>query len=314
MKKWLFFIIAVVFAGWLASLNPRVGLAVYDIAAATEARVYGFQKSYVSIGDMRMAVYERSTPEANNTVILLHGYTASKELWLRFANQLGPRYHIIIPDLAGHGETGFYSEWSYRASHQAEYVAKLMTTLGIERATLVGNSMGGMIAANFALMFPQRTHAIVLFNPAGVTPPQPSETEAMFAAGQSPFEIDNPQQFFDFYELTMAQPPFAPQFVLRGMAQRYHERKSNYTRIAQDFRFHDQLDTRLNEIRVPTLIIWGDRDRILSPSAAPVWHRGIAESELHVFEDIGHMPMVEVPQESASVVENFLSKTLTSQH
>ncbi|RWU09134.1 alpha/beta hydrolase [Pseudidiomarina gelatinasegens] len=308
MKKFIVTTLALVFAAWLATLHPRVGLAFYDAVGALEARIYGFQKSSVDIGDMQLSVYARNSEQARKTIILLHGYTASKEIWLRFANRLNPEYRVVIPDLAGHGETGFFSGWSYRASSQAKRVAQLMDKLGIERATIIGNSMGGMIAANFAIMYPQRATSIVLFNPAGITPPQPSVTEAMFAAGESPFEIDSQQQFFDFYQLTMAKPPVVPDFVLRGMALRYSERKADYAQIAQDFRFHDQLDGRLNQISTPTLIVWGNQDNILSPSAAPVWHQGIKDSQLHIFDGIGHMPMVEVPNESAQRVQAFLAE------
>lgn len=306
MKKFLVTLLVLGFAAWLVSLHPRVGLAFYDAAGVLEAKLYGFEKSFVRIDDMEMAVYERNAQHADETLILLHGYTASKELWLRFANQLSERYHVIIPDLAGHGETGYFSGWSYRASAQAERIAQLMNTLNVEQATIIGNSMGGMIAANFAIMYPLKTNKIVLFNPAGVTPPEPTETEQMFSRGESLFEIDSADEFASFYERTMAQPPFVPQFVLRGMAERYRERKANYAHIAQDFRFHDQLDNRLGLIRVPTLIIWGDQDQILSPSAAPLWHQGIHQSELTIFNGIGHMPMVEVPQQAAQRVTEFL--------
>lgn len=306
MKNLLVTLIVLVFAAWLVSLHPRVGLAVYDAVGVIEAKLYGFEKSFVRINEMEMAVYERNTLNTSEAVILLHGYTGSKELWLRFANQLDEHYHVIIPDLAGHGETGYFSGWSYRASAQADRVAQLMETLGLERATIIGNSMGGMIAANFAIMYPLKTNKIIVFNPAGVTAPEPSETERLFAQGDSPFEIDNADEFAEFYELTMAQPPFIPEFVLRGMALRYSERKTEYAHIATDFRFHDLLDNRLELIRAPTLVIWGDQDRILSPSAAPIWQRGIRQSELHIFKGIGHMPMVEVPQQAAQRVTEFL--------
>lgn len=306
MKKFIFTLLALGCAFWLASMHPRFGLAVYDVTAATEAKLYGFDKVWVELDEMPMATYQRGTPTGDNTVILLHGYTASKELWLRFAKHLGDDTHVVIPDLAGHGETGYFSGWSYTAAAQADRVQQLMNKLAVPQATIVGNSMGGMIAANFAIMYPMQTQAIALFNPAGVTPPTPSVTEAMFAEGNSPFEINNTAEFLAFYRLTMAQPPFAPEFVLRGMAERYMQRKQAYQHIANDFRFNDQLDNRLGLIKVPTLIVWGDKDQILSPTAAPVWHDGIAGSKLVVFEGIGHMPMVEVPEASAALVSEFV--------
>lgn len=306
MKKFIFLLFALFCAGWLASMHPRFGLAVYDFTAATEARLYGFEKRWVTLDDVTMATYQRGTPNGNNTVVLLHGYTASKELWLRFARHLDDNLHVVIPDLAGHGETGYFSHWSYTASAQAERVRQLMSQLQVPQATLIGNSMGGMIAANFAIMYPAQTQAIVLFNPAGVTPPTPSVTEAMFAQGESPFEIDSTEAFLKFYSLTMAKPPFAPTFVLRGMAQRYMARKQAYAHIANDFRFNDTLDNRLHRIAAKTLIVWGDQDQILSPTAAPLWHDGIRDSELVIIEGVGHMPMVEVPETSAALVKSFV--------
>lgn len=310
MRKFIFTLLALFCIAWLASLFPRVGLAVYDVSTTVEARVYGFDKVWVELDELPIATYQRGEPNGTNTLVLLHGYTASKELWLRFANQLSSNWHVVIPDLAGHGETGYFSGWSYTASAQAQRVKQLLERLGVAQATVIGNSMGGMIAANFAIMYPHQTRAMVVFNPAGVTAPAPSVTEAMFARGESPFEIDSTAEFLAFYDLTMEQPPFAPEFVLRGMAQRYMERKESYAHIAQEFRFHDQLDERLALIQAPTLIAWGDNDQILSPSAAAVWHHGIAQSELYIFEGIGHMPMVEVPTASAELVTEWLLKTL----
>src|SRR5690606_6943341 len=134
MKKFIVTLFVLLFAAWLASLHPRVGLAFYDTAAVVEARLYGFEKAYVSIDEMQLAIYQRHPAGASKTVVLLHGYTAAKELWLRFANQLSDEYRVIIPDLAGHGETAFYSEWSYRASAQAERVRQLLDVLEVEQA------------------------------------------------------------------------------------------------------------------------------------------------------------------------------------
>lgn len=306
MKKFIFLLFALFCAGWLASMHPRFGLAVYDLTAATEARLYGFNKVWVALDEMPMAIYERGTPNGHNTVILLHGYTASKELWLRFARHLDDSLHVVIPDLAGHGETGYFNGWSYTAAAQAARVNQLMTKRYAQQATLIGNSMGGMIAANFAIMYPEQTQAIVLFNPAGVSPPTPSVTEAMFAQGLSPFEIDSTEAFLKFYTLTMAKPPFAPTFVLRGMALRYMARKQAYVHIAQDFRFNDSLDNRLHLIDSKTLIVWGDQDQILSPTAAPLWHDGIRDSELVIIKGVGHMPMVEVPETAATLTKSFV--------
>ena len=77
MKKFLVTLLVLGFAAWLASLHPRVGLAFYDAVGAAEAKLYGFEKSFVRIDDMEMAIYERNAHNADETLILLHVYTAS---------------------------------------------------------------------------------------------------------------------------------------------------------------------------------------------------------------------------------------------
>lgn len=311
MRKWLLGLGVAFILLWGATWHPLTGQLVYETTQRIEATLYGFKKGRVDLGDMTFSVYRRQAERENApTLLLLHGYTASKELWLRFANQLDERYHVIIPDLAGHGETGFDPQWSYSPSAQATRLQRLLDTLGIERASVIGNSMGGLIAANFALQYPEHTEAIVVIDPAGVSAPVASRAEKLFQQGQSPFEIDNWDDFQEFYAMTMAEPPYIPEFVLRSMAKRYQEHKAEYIQIAEDFRNLDQLDGRLNEITVPTLIIWGSADQLLDVSAAAVWYKGIPNAELEIFEGIGHMPMVERPAQTAERTIDFLSKRI----
>lgn len=311
MRKWLLGLGVAFILLWGATWHPLTGQLVYETTQRIEAVLYGFQKGKVDLGDITFSVYRRQAQRENApTLLLLHGYTASKELWLRFANNLDGRYNIIIPDLAGHGETGFDPQWSYSPSAQATRLKRLLDTLGVERVSVIGNSMGGLIAANFALQYPEHTEAIVVIDPAGVSAPVASRAEKLFQQGQSPFEIDNWDDFQEFYGMTMAEPPFIPEFVLRGMAKRYQEHKAEYIQIAEDFRNLDQLDGRLNEITVPTLIIWGSADQLLDVSAAAVWYKGIPSAELEIFEGIGHMPMVERPAQTAERTIDFLSKRI----
>ncbi|WP_258240922.1 alpha/beta fold hydrolase [Pseudidiomarina homiensis] len=309
MRKFLLGVGIAFIVLWGATWHPLTGQLVYQGTQRIEAALYGFAKGEVALGDITFSVYRRSAQRENApTLLLLHGYTASKELWLRFANRIDERYNIIIPDLAGHGETGFDPQWSYSPSAQATRLERLLDAFEINSATVIGNSMGGLIAANFALQYPERTDGIVVIDPAGVTAPVPSRAEKLFQQGQSPFEIDDWEDFQEFYAMTMAEPPYIPEFVLRSMAKRYQEHKAEYIQIAEDFRNLDQLDGRLNEITVPSLIIWGSADQLLDVSSAAVWYKGIPNAELEIFEGVGHMPMVERPAQTAERVVTFVNK------
>lgn len=307
MKKVLIPLALLVVLLWAATWHPAMGQWVYQTTTRAEAMLYGFEKKSVPLADITFSVYQRQGNEATApTLVLLHGYTASKELWLRFANQLDDRYHVLIPDLAGHGETGFDPQWSYRPRAQAARVERLMSALEVKDAVLIGNSMGGLIAANFALDYPHRSQALVVVDPAGVVAPKPSRADLLFKQGQSPFEIESWEDFQEFYAMTMAEPPYVPEFVLRGMAARYQKRKAQYVQIAEDFRNFDQLDGRLEQLTTPTLVIWGSADQLLDVSSAAVWQHQLPNSELEIFEGIGHMPMVERPAQTAVSVQEFL--------
>ncbi|MDN7125979.1 alpha/beta fold hydrolase [Pseudidiomarina terrestris] len=307
MKKAILVVGLLLLVVWGATRFPATGQWVYQATTRVEAMLYGFDKTSVAVGDLTFSLYQRNGTDAKApTLVLLHGYTASKELWLRFANQLDERYQVLIPDLAGHGETGFDPQWSYRPTAQATRVKRMLDALSVEQAVLIGNSMGGLIAANFAIDHAGQTQALVVIDPAGVRAPIPSRAELLFQQGESPFEIDSWQDFQEFYKLTMAEPPFVPDFVLRGMAERYQQRKAQYVQIAEDFRNLDQLDGRLQQIEVPTLVIWGSVDQLLDASSAEVWQQQLPQSELEIFAGVGHMPMVERPAQTAGRVQEFL--------
>lgn len=158
-------------AGWIAASYPRIGLVTYHEGGAAEAKLYGLHQEMVDIGELRMATYQAGPVNAQEAIVLLHGYSADKQVWPRFARHLLKNYRVIIPDLAGHGDTGFESSWDYSAPAQAARIAALIDRLGIRKIHIVGNSMGGFIAAHFALGYPERTHSVALIDPAGVKSP-----------------------------------------------------------------------------------------------------------------------------------------------
>lgn len=272
-----------------------------------EARLYGLEDHVATVDGLAMHYYlsKDFSPE-RETVVLLHGFSADRQIWARFARFLMPAYNIVIPDLAGHGDTPFRTGLNYRSPAQAARVVELLDHLGIARAHIAGNSMGGFISAHFAIAYPDRTLSAGLFDPAGLRSPERSKMELMIGEGNNPFLMATPADFKTFYPLTMAKPPWLPSNALRAAADRYVARRDELKEIFDNFHENDLLDARLGEINVPTLVVWGDQDGLLHVSAAPVWAAGIPDAQLVIFEDIGHMPMFEIPEESAAVYLAFI--------
>lgn len=291
----------------MATCSAAFGLWGYSTASKALAWWYDFEARDVSLGDITYSVYVREGTNANaKPVVLLHGYTANKALWLPLAGQLSDTATVIIPDLAGHGDTGFDPQWSYRASAQALRLQRLFDAMQVREPVLVGHSMSGLIATNYALLYPQQLSALVVMNPTGVSSPTPSRAEKLFQQGRSPFLVRHWQDFQELYQLSMAEPPWIPEFILRGVASDYVRHKAEYSQIAEDFLQHDQLDQRLTQVQVPTLIIWGAADALIDVSSADVWHSAIEGSEMVVLEHVGHMPMLERPAQTAEELQRFI--------
>lgn len=310
MKRALLLALAATAAGftsWAALTYPTVGKLALDADTRIETAIAALKRATVDVGDSRMMTWQGGPADAAETVVMIHGYSADKTVWMRFAPHFTDRYRVLVLDLPGHGETPFDPSLRYDTRSQAQRVLKAMDALGIVKAHLVGNSMGGFIAAQLALHHPARVQSATLMDAAGVTAPQPSDMEQMLSRGDgNPFEVTSRAAFDRFYAMTMAQPPWVPGITLDWIAADYAARRESLARIFTDFRNVDLLDTRLAEITVPVLVMWGDQDRLVHRSAAEVWTRGIPGAQLIRYPDLGHMPMVEDPARSAADIRTFI--------
>lgn len=131
--------------------------------------------------------------------------------------------------------------------------------------------------------------------------------DKLLATGRNPFEVRSRAEFDAFYAMTMAQPPWLPGSVLAAMAEQYQQRRPQLAEIFTWLRDRDGLDAHLAEITAPTLVLWGDQDRLIHVSAAKVWAAGLPKATLVIREGIGHMPMVEQPAETAAIYRDFLT-------
>lgn len=313
MKKISLLILPLVLAlvvGMVNGAYGRVGHWLYANVTDLEASAYGFEQSAVDIGDMELALYSNNNP-GKPAIVMLHGYSADKDVWPRFAKHFVDDYQVIIPDMAGHGDTGFDASWDYSMPAQAKRLAALLDKLDIAQAHVIGNSMGGFLTATFAIAYPERTLSATMVDPAGVMSPQPSDMMKMLSAGHNPFLIHNRAEFDSFYAMTMAQPPFLPGMVLEAMSDKYIERRSELEKIFTDFHSSDYLEEKLADLKAPAMLWWGDKDRLLHVSSVSVWEAGVPQLKTRIFNGVGHMPMVEVASEAAGLYQDFLQQLPT---
>jgi len=309
----LFLMVAIISV--LVLIKPvLMGALAYNFTIKSEAKYYGFKKSSIEINDIKISYYhntcrpKKDRDEETETILMLHGFSADKNVWLRFARYFRSEYNIIIPDLAGHGETGFKRHWGYSAHEQAKLLASFVEKLKIEKLHIIGNSMGGFIAAHFALIYPQKLLTMTLVDAAGVKSPEMSKMEHLLVQGINPFEINTREDFDQFYSMTMAKPPWMPHFILSAIAKKYQRDRKQLMFIWSQFvNPNDMLDSCLHNISIPVLLVWGGQDQIIHVSSSTIWQSKINNAKVHIFPEIGHMPMVETPKATAFVYKNFLN-------
>jgi pimeloyl-ACP methyl ester carboxylesterase len=288
--------------------HPLAGRVLYQQGGALEARLYGLKRASVDVADQHWVYYHNGLAAAQVPIVLLHGFTADKNVWPRFAKHLVDDYPLLIPDLPAYGESGMEPSASYAIPQQARRLLALLDALGIEQFHVMGNSMGGELGAYLAAAHPQRIRSVAMLDPGGLESPQPSELDQRAAKGANPFLVASPEQFQDFYALTMAQPPWLPPSILSALATDYMRRREDYARIFAELRERSSVRDVLGQIRAPSLLVWGAQDQLLDVSAVPVWEAAIADLQVEVWPGIGHMPMVEAPQKLAARYVHFLQQ------
>lgn len=296
-----------VFAAWSWLSYPAIGHWLYNLNMAVEAKLYRLHKIVVPIAEMTVSTWQGGPYEASSSVLMLHGFSADKNIWLRFARHFVGNYRVIIPDIAGHGETGFKAGGGYDIPLQAKRMIQLLDVCGVEKVHVIGNSMGGYMAAWLAATYPDRIVSVALIDPAGVTAPEASDLERHLAKGHNPFLINSREEFRRLYAMTMAEPPWVPGVVLDAIAQRYEQCRDELEEIFNDFRASPPMEPKLPDIKAPALLLWGHKDRLIDVSSVAIWSKGIENLRVEVWDHIGHMPMVELPTSTARLYGEFLS-------
>ena len=267
----------------------------------------GLKRRKIQVGDHRVVYSEGGHGEP---VVLLHGFGASADSWNRFAKPLTKRYHVIAPDLPGWGASTRMETASYGYPVQVERLHQFLLLLKLGRVHLVGHSMGGFLASAYAARYPNEVITLGLIAPHGMVEPEPSELARSVAQGDNWLVASTPQEFDRLLNKVFTKRPYTPKSVLRYLANHTIRNSAKSSQIFEEMQTNDPLlAERLPKIVAPTLIIWGDQDRVLHVSCADLFNQGIKNSEVLVIRGSGHMPLVENARACATAWLAFVQKS-----
>jgi abhydrolase domain-containing protein 6 len=302
MKKLLIVLLVIIVAAAGAYYVFPEKVAGFLISQARSKA--GLSKKAIKIGDHNIVYLEGGTgPE---TILLLHGYSANKDNWIRFAAYLKD-YHVVIPDLPGHGESSKLADARYNELSQLERLHKFAEEIKIKKFHITGNSMGGWFAGAYAVRYPADVLSVGLFDAAGVQSLQLSEVMKMRQKGENPLLLKDENDVSRLMKLIFVKPPFMPypfkkMFVREALANTSFNQKIMADITPDIF----SLEKNLSKIEAPALILWGTRDKIIDVSSVPVFEKGLKNFKTVLINDCGHAPMLEKPQETANAYLAFL--------
>jgi pimeloyl-ACP methyl ester carboxylesterase len=271
----------------------------------------GFRRRSLQLGDHHVVYSEGGKGKpGSEAVILVHGFGSSRDSWNRFAGRLTKQYRVIAPDLPGWGESTRIEAESYGYPKQVQRLREFITALGLGRVHLIGHSMGGFIGSAYAAQYPGDVITLGLIAPHGVTEPQPSDLAHSVAAGDNWLVASSQEGFERLLNNVFSKRPYIPKSVLRLVANRAVAGSTKSARIFAEMQTNDPpLEARLSQIKAPTLILWGDQDRVLHVSCAEVFGQGINNSEVLLLAGSGHMPLIENARQCAAAWLKFADKT-----
>ena len=294
---WSLLVLGIAFAGIYTLFPARLVALVIGMV-----RRWGRMSAKSVVVDGVTWPYLEGGPPDGAVVVLIHGFGGDKNNWPLYARYLTKRYRVIAPDLPGFGENVRNPEWHYGGVAQTERLHAFLTELGLDDIHLAGNSMGGFIALHYALTHPGKLRSLTLIDAAGVTSTHKSELELAIDEGKNLLVATSLDDFDRLMKFVMHKRIPSPRFMMQAMLEvqiQNHEFLDGIFWAITDEALHDPLTERLGEVSTPTLILWGRHDRVIDVSCADVMAAGIPDNKVVILEDVGHVPMIESPRETA---------------
>ena len=254
--------------------------------------------------------YQISGKAENPTLLLIHGFTSSLETWDWLAPELSKDFHIIRFDSAGHGLTGPDSTNNYSHVSRVETALGLINHLKLEKSTIIGNSMGGNTAWRIAALHPDKISKLILIDASGFPLNGLSDEPFEINPAMKAYLMNAPKASVTYAVSGMyADPTKIPTSRIDQIVDMMQKEGNGeaFVKIFEAFTLPDPT-ALLNKISVPTMILWGAKDATVPPNHAALFNQAIPNSEVFMFENVGHVPQEEEPQLTANKIKEFINK------
>lgn len=300
----------IIIAGVLVILLPIIIYfafpgVLYNFLLNAARKSAGLSKKVITVDNYTIAYLEGGK---GDTILLLHGFSGSKDNWTTFAKPLTANFHVVAIDIPGFGESSKIETESYTIESQVKRIKRIIDVLGLVKFHLVGNSMGGIIAGRYAANVPDKVLSLALFDTGGIYSAEKSEFIELLERGENPFLIDSPRGFDEVMKFIYEKPPAIPKpikvYLTNQMISSREFNDKVWKELTQEMYL---LESDLPKINAKTLIVWGEKDRILHVSSTRILKKNLPHSTTVIIKGCGHVPMIEKSRETAQHYLEFLN-------
>lgn len=293
----------------LVAALPAIPVALSAARPAVVASLPSAEADrFVTIEGARIRVRDEG-PRNAPPVLLIHGYTFSLESWDAWAADLARDHRVIRFDLAGHGLSGPMPRGDYGTAARVRQLGKLMDKLGLARATIAGNSFGGLVAWNFAARYPRRIDRLILVDSAAFSINGVTEKPVAVPPAMRAYLLDpRPAAVAWSAGTIFAHPQRLTPARLDQMRAMIARNGPALVAHLEQFTLPDPLPS-LARIKAPTLILWGRADKVVPVAQAEQLAAAIPGSKLIIYDDVGHAPQEEAAAASLTDVREFLNQS-----
>ena len=304
--------------GWILVIIFSILLVFVGIVGESDLSLEEMKPKYTNQESefmplMGMDVHFRDEGNPNDSipVLLIHGMSSSLHTFDSVTVDLKKNHRVISLDMPAFGLTGPNPENTYSLDYYAQFLEEFRKKLNIEKWSLAGNSLGGAIAWNYAVDFPNRVHRLVLIDAAGY--PKLNEKGSLgFKIASTPI-INNLMLYVTPKSLvreSLLSIYHDPKIVTDAQVERFHDvaiRAGNRAAVLSIFKSGFKADyLKIKRVAAPTLILWGDKDKLIDVENVQSFEKDIKNSQSVIFPNVGHVPMEEVPHLVSKEMLEFL--------
>ncbi len=258
----------------------------------------GLESKRMELKDCALHYYEFRHPQPQATLVLLHGLGTSSSTWIKVMSEFVNRHNVFAVDLPGFGFSEIKNDWRFLSlSEQCETMSAFVEHKNLQSFTLIGNSMGGWVAAKYAAQNPRSVERLILINPAGVYYPGVERLQQLFDIKTS----SDVRTLVDtmWYRYPWYFRPFIPA-IRNDLVER------NVPEFVDQITREDFLEEELGTLTMPVTVLWGREDKLLSPITIDVLKKFIPHLEVKFIDWCGHVPQMERPETVRKLMKEIL--------